>query len=224
MKKKMCLRITVIALLGVVLTGCAEMEAYMEANGSGNRLPRYTYEELYAQENWSEGYGVEGFDGWDFGENAADGAQEIWDGDYYEGSLGDVMENVFFSYRVDAAMFVESYAGYEAAEGNELIDVTVSVKNTFGEEIPMFNTDFQIQWGTEGEDDYRFGLSELALADGQVMPEEFTLQAEEAVQYHMIFEVPAGYELFSLSYLEIYYDGTQGDVYFVYFEPERRDI
>ncbi len=133
---------------------------------------------------------------------------------YAEGELGDTLVNAFFAYSVDSAEIVDSYAGYTAGKGMQLLDCVITVTNVFGDEIPMFNSDFQIQWG-DGDEDYGYGL---ILDDSTSMPDEYTLAADETVTYHVVYEVPAGTDFFSVSYMEIYADNTEGDVFFVYFE------
>ena len=45
------------------------------------------------------------------------------------------------------------------------------------------------------------------------------LEDGEERQYHLIYEVPAGNMIFSVSYLEVFADDSEGNVYFVYFMP-----
>ncbi len=134
----------------------------------------------------------------------------------YEGRIGDTLETVFFDFSVDSAKFVDSYEGYRASEGNQLIDAVVSIKNTFPDKLPMFNSDFQIQWGP-GDQDFGYGTDELEGVSG-VMPDSYELGRAEKCQYHIIYEVPAGTTDFSISYLEIFADDSTGDAFFIYFE------
>ena len=134
---------------------------------------------------------------------------------YAEGRIGDTLSSVFFDFSVDSAEFVDEYAGYAPAAGNVLLDTVVTVKNTFGEELPMFNSDFQIQWG-DGDEDYGYGVE--GLTDSAIMPEEYTLKRAESVTYHVVYEVPAGSSNFSVSFLEYFEDETEGDVFFIFFE------
>ena len=133
---------------------------------------------------------------------------------YAEGELGDTLVNAFFAYSVDSAKIVDSYAGYTPKKGMQLLDCVITVINVFGDEVPMFNSDFQIQWGDE-DDDFGYGL---ILDDPSSMPDEYTLDVDQVVTYHVVYEVPAGTDFFSVSYMEIYADNTEGDVFFVYFE------
>lgn len=134
---------------------------------------------------------------------------------YAEGRIGDTLKTTFFTFRVESAQFVKEYAGYQPEEGNILVDSVVTVKNVFGEDLPMFNSDFQIQWG-DGDDDFGYGVE--GLEDSTIMPEEYTLKRGESVEYHIVYEVPKGSTDFSISYLEIFSDQSEGDVFFVYFE------
>lgn len=206
-------------LMGALLTGCQDLPA------DGSRLPRYTYEDMYgsndldvSQDDWDQELN-------DLIDQYFSGDQEYdQDSYYHEGAMGDTMENVFFNFRVDDAWFVDNYGGYEPREGCELVDVLLTVENTFGEELPMFNMDFQIQWGGEGNDDYEFALSELAEENPEVMPDEFVLEDGEERQYHLIYEVPTGNMIFSVSYLEVFADDSEGNVYFVYFMPADKTL
>lgn len=135
---------------------------------------------------------------------------------YYEGRIGDTMKNEFFEYTVLKANYINEYAGYKPAAGNVLVDTVIRVKNVFGETIPMFNMDFQIQWG-DGDEDYGFGVEALYGEEG-IMPDSYDLGRAETVEYHIVYEVPEGTNEYSISYLEVYDDDSTGDVFFVYFE------
>jgi len=137
---------------------------------------------------------------------------------YAEGRIGTTFRTAFFDFCIDDVDSCESYEGYTPAEGMQLIDVTVTVKNTFGEDLPMFNSDFQIQWHDLGDKDEDFGIGVILAESETVMPEEYTQKRAETVTYHIIYEVPAEAKEFSVSYLEYYEDDTTGDVFFCFFE------
>ncbi len=215
-------------LIGLGLTGC-EMPPE-----DGSRLPRYSYDEMYGYEgwdDWDEGSGWDDWDGWDAGNDWDGGDDDYWnegDGwnergdDYYEeGSIGDVMENAFFNFRVEEAFVENSYGSYEPEDGNVLVNVTLWLENTFGEAIPMYNMDFMLHWGEESGE-YVYGLSELAGAHSEIMPDEFYLEKGQDATYHLIYEVPKDVEEYSLLYWEEYEDGYVGGVYAVSFSPESR--
>lgn len=136
---------------------------------------------------------------------------------YAGGGVGDTFRTIFFDWSLDSVSYPSEYEGYVAADGYQLLDCVITVKNTFGEELPMFNSDFQIQWHDlgNGEDDYDYGIE---MDDSStVMPSDFGLADKDSCTYHVIYEVPAEAKEFSVSYLEFFSDGTEGDVFFAYF-------
>lgn len=131
-----------------------------------------------------------------------------------EGALGDTMHSYFFDFTVHHAYQVDELQGYTPQAGYSLLVVDLTVVNTFDDPIPMFDTDFQLQWG-EGDEDYGYPIGELD-GDG-IFPAEYELEVNERRTGQLIFAVPAGEAEFSLSYLECFEDGTEGDLFFVYF-------
>ncbi len=113
--------------------------------------------------------------------------------------------------------FPESYEGLSPSSDMQLVLVTVSIVNTFGETLPMFNTDFQIQWHDLGdkEEDYSFAFVDEASAT--LMPETFSLKKDERVSYQMIYEVPQQARQFSIAFQEFFEDESIGDTFFVSF-------
>lgn len=141
------------------------------------------------------------------------------DGEAY-GEIGTTFRTYFFDYSVDSVTYPSDYEGYKASEGMQLVDVVITIKNTFGEELPMFNSDFQIQWHDLGntEDDYDFGIE---MDDSStVMPSEYYLASGATCNYHIIFEVPAEAKELSVSYLEFFSDNTQGDLFVTLFNKK----
>ena len=125
------------------------------------------------------------------------------------GELGDELKTMFFTFAVDEASSPADYAGYTPAEGNRLVLCTVRVKNTFGETLPMYDTDFQLQWGSGDED---WAWAQDAFTDA-MMPLEWELLTGDEVSYEMLFEAPAEVDRFMLVYLEQYVDeeGSEGE-------------
>ena len=84
---------------------------------------------------------------------------DLRDGVEYEeggasGYLGDVMHTAFMNFAITDAYTCPTYGSYTPAEGNKVLVVSVSILNTGVSSLPMFDTDFQIQWGSENEEDY----------------------------------------------------------------------
>lgn len=130
------------------------------------------------------------------------------------GKSATAIETYFFIYDVLNAEKVDSYEGVTPAAGNKLLVVNISVQNTFGEDIPMFDSDFQLQWG-EGDEDYANPLE--ATSDKQ-LPEEYTLKNKETRKGALLFEIPADLTDFTLVNVEFFEDETVGDFHELPFQ------
>ncbi len=145
---------------------------------------------------------------------------------YAEGKLGDTMRSSFFDYIVNSAYLCDSYEDYTPQDGYELLVADVTVKNTFGEAIPMFDSDFQVQWGSDAADSYDFPvtfyLDEGTSLGNEVLPAQYELAKDESRSGLLIFEVPVGGTEYSISYMEYFDDDTTGSTFFVFFPAERK--
>ncbi len=141
----------------------------------------------------------------------------------YEGRMGSEMKTAWFNFTVNDAYYTEdAIGGYTPSEGNVLVVVDLTVKNTFSESIPMFDTDFQLQWGDDADDAYSFPVvTNEEIIKGQ-LPEEYELKVKESKSGVYVFEAPAGNKDFSLSFLEYYEDDTEGNLFFVYFTADEK--
>ena len=54
------------------------------------------------------------------------------------------------------------------------------------------------------------------------LPESYELAINEEKTGLLVFEVPEGEKDFSISYLELFDDDSEGDVYFVFFTAEKQ--
>lgn len=136
---------------------------------------------------------------------------------YAEGGIGTTFRNAFFDYSVDSVAYPSEYEGYVASEDMQLVDVVITIKNTFGDALPMFNSDFQIQWHDlgDGDEDYGFGVE--MDSSSTIMPSEYTLANGDTCTYHVVFEVPAEAKEFSVWFQEYFDDGSQGDMFCTLF-------
>lgn len=148
---------------------------------------------------------------------------------YAEGFIGDTLRNSFFEYTVNSAYVCDSFETYTPAEGNELLVVDVTVKNISRSSIEMYDTDFQAQWNSDGDDDFSVpitydgsGTDQPTLRDDQ-LPGTYTLGVSESREGLLVFEVPAGLTDFSLSYMEVFSDDSTGDTFFVFFSAGKQD-
>ena len=99
------------------------------------------------------------------------------DDGYAEGRMGDVMRTYFFDYTVNSAYTYNDYEGYTPSEGNKLLVAEITVKNTDRSTVTMYDTDFQIQWGDDDNDDaYAAPITYYGntVSDEQ-LPEEYDL-------------------------------------------------
>lgn len=208
--KKTTLAFLLPLVVTIALTGCSAVSNLIFGNRSvsGGGLPSAA---------------EDGFEAYSEGESdtASDSGFISADDGYADGRIGTTFKTAFFNYSVDNVAYSDSYEAYTAAEGFQLVSATITMKNTFGKVLPMYNNDFQIQWSDlgNGEEDYAFGV----ILDNSTtsMPKEWELKRGETATYTLVFEVPAAAAEFSVSYLEYYEDGTEGDVFFTYFEkPE----
>lgn len=143
------------------------------------------------------------------------------EGGYGEGRMGDTMKTYFFDYTVNSAYLCDEFEGYVPTEGNRLLVSEVTVKNTFYESIVMYDTDFQIQWNSSEEDDFDFPITLYTdpVSDKQ-LPAEYELGVNKEMTGLLVFEVPEGRKDFSISYLELFDDDSEGNVFFVFFTAD----
>lgn len=148
---------------------------------------------------------------------------------YAEGRIGDTMHTYFFDYTVNDAYTCASYEGTTPASGNIFLVVDITVKNTSTQSYNMFDTDFQAQWGTDGEEDYRVPITtdpetyeELDPLSEEQLPGTYPLAVDEEVRGLLVYEVPEGYQDFSISYMEYFDDESTGDTFFVFFTAKEQ--
>ena len=146
---------------------------------------------------------------------------------YAEGVLGDVMNTYFFTYTVNSAYVCEQYESYVPAEGYDLLVADVTINNISDDAITMYDTDFQVQWGDDDNDDafdvpitYYVETTETISED--IFPYEYDLKKKESRTGQLVFEVPEGMAEYSISYMEYFSDDTSGDTFFVYFTAEKK--
>lgn len=143
--------------------------------------------------------------------------------------FGAAMKTYFFTYTVNSAYVCSEFEGYQPAEGNRLLVADVTVKNTFDSEIEMYDTDFQAQWGEDGEDAFSVPITYDGSEEGldvltdNQLPGIYPLAKGESKTGLLVFEVPADSGLdYSISYMEAFDDDTTGESFFVNFTAEER--
>ena len=102
------------------------------------------------------------------------------------------------------------------------------MNSTFDTAIEMYDTDFQAQWGGEGDEDFSMPITFDGTEEGMdVLTEEqlpgiYPLQPKESRTGLLIFEIPEGKLDLSISYMEAFDDDTTGETYFVNFTAEQK--
>ena len=147
------------------------------------------------------------------------GARTLEDGRKVGGSakaeIGETITNVFFSFSVNHAALVDEYSGEKAERGFLFLVTEITVTNTSEEELPMWDSDFAVQWG-DGENDYSYPYTRFA--DTQ-MEDAFTLAPQETLTADVVYEIllQEGENEYSISYLEYYDDEVEGNIFYVQF-------
>ena len=140
---------------------------------------------------------------------------------YAEGILGTTMHTEFFDFTVNSAYTCASYEDYIPDDGYQMVIAELTIKNTFSESIPMFDTDFQIQWSDDADDAYEFPITiylETGRTIGQnMLPDQYSLAVKESRTGILAYEVPVGETQFSISYQTIFDNGGDGNLFFVFF-------
>ncbi|WP_295743346.1 DUF4352 domain-containing protein [uncultured Oscillibacter sp.] len=163
-------------------------------------------------------------------DNIGSGNGDVYAEDgWAEGRLGDTMHAYWFNYTVNSAYTCSEFAGRKAAEGCKMLVVDITVKNTVTTSVEMYDTDFQAQWGGSGDEDYRLPITtdpetyeELDPISDDQLPGTYALGVNEERTGLLVYEVPADSKDFSISYLEAFEEGDEGDTFFVYFTPEEK--
>ena len=190
MKKLLSLILTLLLIL--VLASCG-FSAYTGAGGSGSGVPA-SGNDIYAE----DGFG--------------------------EGRAGDTVHSAFMDFSVNSAYTTRDYHGHTAPEGRQLLVVEMTIRNTFKTSLPMWDDDFQAQWTASVEtDEFAWPITRdleggnLDAVTEEQFPAEYELAVDESRTGTLVFDVPADEKDFSISHMELFSDGSEGDTFFVYF-------
>ena len=128
------------------------------------------------------------------------------------GQVAKAYKAQWFDFTVKSIEIVDSYAGYSPEAGNVLVDVVLEEIGTFSEPSPMGTFDFYFDHNTFEE--YIFPMDPL---DDTMMPLEFDLAKDVVVEYHMVYELPAGLVNLKLMYTEIDEEENEGVTFSIPF-------
>lgn len=133
--------------------------------------------------------------------------------------IGDSVRTYWFYFTVEDAYFCDEYEGYTPESGNRLLVASMTVKNHRDYSVTMFKEDFPILWG-EGENvDMAYPIS--AFTDEQ-LPDEYNLGIKKTESGLLVYEVPEAQKDFSMAFMELFDDDSEGETYFVDFTPDEK--
>ena len=136
-----------------------------------------------------------------------------------DAGLNTVMRTRFFDFCINEAEILDSYNGYTPADGNKLLAVTLAISTFRTDEIPMYDSDFELYW-EEGEDlNSAHPVTDNDVEVEGVLPAQYDLTAGDMRRGILLYEVPASAESFTLAYEENYTNAEGedqvGDTFYV---------
>ncbi len=155
-----------------------------------------------------------------------------------EGTVGDLMKTSFMEFKINSAATADQYQTLLPDEGMKLLVLNITTHVTQKNPLVLYDTDYQIQWGGEGELDYSEPVSyrdEWADFTGykrQVDPESLegifpgsgVLASDETVTYDYVYQVPAEAMNFRLLFQEYFEDERIGDLFLVTVPAESAGV
>lgn len=127
-------------------------------------------------------------------------------GQTYTLAQTDVMTTAFFQFEINSVETYDELENYVPNEGYTFMVVNVSITNTFGSEIPMFDADFALLWG---EDEGTYPDTDFVDA----LPAEYYIQDGETTTGNLVYIVPKGQTNFVLEYYDLWDDDFEGNTY-----------
>ena len=151
-----------------------------------------------------------------------------------DGVMGDTMKTAFLEFTLNSAKLADTWQNVYPDNGMKLLILNITTKSTQTPELTLYDTDYQVQWGGTGEEDYSTPLTyrdEWATAptykrsvnlDGVegMFPGTAVLQKDEEVTADFIYQVPEGYSDFKLEFKEFFEDESLGDFFCVSFHAD----
>ena len=155
-----------------------------------------------------------------------------------EGQLTNIMKTSFMEFTVNAAALCDQYQTLTPDEGMNLLVLNITVTATQNNPLVLYDTDFQIQWGSEGELDYSEPVTyrdewadfngykkyvDLDTLEG-VFPGTGILIKDETVSYDFVYQVPQDPQSFRLMFKEYFEDESLGDMFIVTIQPDNAGV
>lgn len=149
------------------------------------------------------------------------------DGRSYGGEINAGMKETvsiaFFDVTVDKAEKYNTFQFqdglYQADSGMVYLSVTLTIKNTYDENLSMSITDFTLDYDGSKSGDIITGYGNNDLQQDDYMDNLFTLKKGESITKSILFTV-ADKDAYTLSYQEYYEDKFEGNLFKIELQPE----
>ena len=154
-----------------------------------------------------------------------------------EGRIGDVMKATNLEFTLNSARLASAYQTITADEGMNLLVLNITTHVLQNGEMKLYDTDYQVQWGGTGEEDYSTPVTyrdEWATAPTYkrsvnlegiegMFPGEAVLQPDESITADFVYQVPQGFNNFMLMFQEFFEDESLGDRFIVNFTADMQE-
>ncbi len=145
-------------------------------------------------------------------------------GGLVQGEAGDKLETAFFDMTVESVEQFDTYQFndglYQAEEGNTYLVVTLTIENTYDEDISMSITDFILDFEGNESEEILIGYGRANLNQSHFMDNIFTLKKGESVTKSIVYVVK-NVETYTLKYSEYYEDEFKGDSFAITLVPKK---
>lgn len=140
------------------------------------------------------------------------------------GETGDKLETAFFDVTVEDAARYDTYQFddglYQAEDGNTYLVVTLTIENTYEENIAMSITDFTLDYSGNESEEIITGYGKADLNQDSFMDNIFTLKEGESITKSILFTVK-NKKNYTLNYTEYYEDEFKGDSFEIAFSAKK---
>lgn len=194
MKKLLVMLMVGMLSCGMLLTGCGGSEEEQEPTVEAGADVEEEEEEAGAVEEVVNDVATA---------IQADGREY---GQTYTLAQTDVMTTAFFQMQINSVETCDELEGYVPNDGYTFMVVNVSITNTFGSEIPMFDADFALLWA---EDEGAYPDTDFVDA----LPAEYYIADGETTTGNLVYIVPKGQTNFILEYYDLWDDDFEGNTY-----------
>lgn len=137
-----------------------------------------------------------------------------------EGVETEVMRTSFFDFTVNSSSLVNEYEDIHPAEGKTLLVVNLTITSRRAEDATMYDSDFQIQWGGTGENDFAVPVTyESNISGDSMFATEYVLPGNGSLSNNAVYEVPENAPYYDLMFREYFADESLGDDFTVHLKP-----